>query len=81
VALLAADADRARDYLVAQRTAHMSRMRELTTVKSASGASVGDVVAADYAIGHLEADLSWLRTTLARMAELDKSELDKDVTT
>ena len=81
VALLAADADRARDYLVAQRAAHMSRMRELTTAKSASTASMGDVVAADFAIGHLEADLSWLRTTLARVAELEKAELERRGTT
>ena len=72
VALLAADAERARDYLVAQRAAHMSRMRELTTAKTEPGASVGDVVAADYAIGHLEADLRWLQTTLARVADLQK---------
>jgi DNA-binding PadR family transcriptional regulator len=72
VALLAADAGRARDYLVAQRAAHMSRMRELTTAKTEPGAGVGDVVAADYAIGHLEADLRWLQTTLARVADLQK---------
>jgi DNA-binding PadR family transcriptional regulator len=72
VALLAADAGRARDYLAAQRAAHMSRMRELTTAKTEPGASVGDVVAADYAIGHLEADLRWLQTTLARVADLQK---------
>ena len=72
VALLAADAGRARDYLVAQRAAHMSRMRELTTAKTEPGASVGDVVAADYAIGHLEADLRWLQTTLTRVADLQK---------
>jgi DNA-binding PadR family transcriptional regulator len=72
VALLVADADRARGYLVAQRAAHLSRMRELTTAKSQPGASLGDVVAADYAIGHLEADLSWLQTTLDRVAALQK---------
>jgi len=38
----------------------MGRMRELTTAKSEPEASVGDVIAADYAIGHLEADLKWL---------------------
>jgi DNA-binding PadR family transcriptional regulator len=70
VALLAADADRAREYLVAQRAAHMSRMRELTAAKTTPGASVGDVVAADYAIGHLDADLRWLQTTLTRVADL-----------
>ncbi|WP_433299821.1 PadR family transcriptional regulator [Actinoplanes sp. CA-030573] len=72
VALLAADAERARDYLVAQRSAHMGRMRELTTAKTAPGASVGDVVAADFSLGHLEADLRWLDTTLHRVADMQK---------
>jgi len=72
VALLAADADRARDYLIAQRAAHMARMRELTAAKSESGVTVGDVVAADFALGHLDADLRWLQTTLARVADLHK---------
>jgi DNA-binding PadR family transcriptional regulator len=72
VALLAADNDRARDYLVAQRAAHLSRMRELTTAKSAPGAVIGDVIAADYAVGHLDADLRWLETTLQRVAALEK---------
>jgi DNA-binding PadR family transcriptional regulator len=73
VALLAAGAARARDYLVAQRAAHMDRMRELTTAKTTSGATVGDVIAADYAIGHLEADLRWLETTLARVTQLGRN--------
>src|SRR5690349_9530620 len=72
VALFAADASRAGDYLVAQRAAHMSRMRELTTAKTAPGATVGDVIAADYAIGHLEADLRWLQTTMSRVAAMQK---------
>ncbi|GLY05765.1 MULTISPECIES: PadR family transcriptional regulator [Actinoplanes] len=72
VALMTADADRARGYLAAQRTAHMTRLRELTAAKTAPGASVGDVVAADYAIGHLDADLRWLQTTMTRVAELQK---------
>jgi DNA-binding PadR family transcriptional regulator len=72
VALLAADHTRARDYLVAQRAAHMSRMRELTTAKSAPGVVLGDVIAADYAVGHLDADLRWLDTTLQRVAALEK---------
>jgi DNA-binding PadR family transcriptional regulator len=79
VALLAADADRAREYLVAQRSAHMSRMRELTAAKSEPGVSVGDVVAADFAIGHLEADLTWLQTTLGRVADLQQDQLRKEV--
>lgn len=72
VALLAADADRARTYLVAQRVAHTDRMRELTAAKTKPGVTVGDVVAADYALGHLDADLRWLQTTLVRVADLQK---------
>jgi DNA-binding PadR family transcriptional regulator len=72
VSLLAADAARAREYLIAQRTAHMTRMREMTALKVRPDAGVGDVVAADYAIAHLDADLRWLQTTLQRVAELDR---------
>ena len=53
-------ADRARDYLVAQRAAHMERLRELTAVKTDPAATLGDVVAADFAIVHLDADLRWV---------------------
>ncbi len=70
VGLLAADADRARDYLVRQRAAHTARLRELTAAKTDPSASVGDVVAADFAIAHLDADLRWLQTTLHRVADL-----------
>nr|WP_296067652.1 PadR family transcriptional regulator [uncultured Actinoplanes sp.] len=67
VALIVADGATARDYLIAQRTAHMQRMRELTAAKTGPGATVGDLIAADYAIGHLDADLRWLQTTLTRV--------------
>jgi len=70
VSLLAADEQRAHDYLIAQRAAHTARMRELTTAKTQPGAGVGDVVAADYALAHLDADLRWLQTTLLRVADL-----------
>ncbi|MGR6316650.1 PadR family transcriptional regulator [Micromonospora soli] len=69
VALLVADADRARDYLIAQRRAHTARLRELTAVKSAPTASLDEVIAADFAIAHLDADLQWLHTTLERVAD------------
>jgi DNA-binding PadR family transcriptional regulator len=70
VALLAAGEQRARDYLVAQRAAHSTRLREYTKMKSDPDARLADVIAADYAIAHLDADLRWLRTTLDRVAEL-----------
>jgi DNA-binding PadR family transcriptional regulator len=72
VSLLAGDADRARGYLTAQRTAHMDRMREMTALKAQPGSGAGDVIAADYAIAHLDADLRWLLTTLRRVSELEK---------
>jgi DNA-binding PadR family transcriptional regulator len=72
VSLLAAGVDQARDYLTAQRAAHLQRMRELTAVKTRHGAAVGDVVAADYAIAHLDADLQWLQTTQLRVADLHR---------
>jgi DNA-binding PadR family transcriptional regulator len=72
VALLAADEGVARDYLVRQRQAHAGRIRELTALKLDAGASTGDVVAADYAIAHLDADLRWLDTTLQRVAALNR---------
>jgi DNA-binding PadR family transcriptional regulator len=72
VALLAADADRARAYLRDQRAAHLARLRELTAVKTPTDAVVGDVVAADFAIAHLDADLRWLNTTLQRVADLHR---------
>jgi DNA-binding PadR family transcriptional regulator len=72
VSLLTAGIDRARDYLVAQRTAHVKRLRELTAMKTVPGATVGDVVAADYAIAHLDADLQWLQTTMRRVEDLHR---------
>ncbi|MFD6563506.1 PadR family transcriptional regulator [Micromonospora profundi] len=69
VALLVADIDRARSYLIAQRAAHTARLRELTSVKTDPAASVSDVIAVDFAIAHLDADLRWLHTTLDRVAD------------
>ncbi|MGP3979517.1 PadR family transcriptional regulator [Streptomyces sp. KR80] len=70
VALLVTGSDQARGYLIAQRAAHTVRLRELTSVKTDPSASLGDVIAADFAIAHLDADLRWLRTTLDRVADL-----------
>ena len=72
VALLAADEETARDYLRRQRAAHTERIRALTRVKTAPAASTGDIVAADYAIAHLDADVRWLETTLSRVAALTR---------
>jgi DNA-binding PadR family transcriptional regulator len=69
VALMWPDNARAVGFLAAQRAAHTARLRELTAIKTGPGVGIGDVIAADYAIAHLDADLVWLRTTLARVAE------------
>ncbi|GIH14461.1 PadR family transcriptional regulator [Rugosimonospora africana] len=70
VALLTAGEQRARDYLTAQRRAHTDRLREYTRLKTEPGVRFADLIAADYAIAHLNADLVWLQTTLARVADL-----------
>lgn len=55
-------------YLEAQRVAHITRMRELTRLKS--GGSVVDTMLADYGLFHLEADLRWIDLTADRLNEL-----------
>jgi DNA-binding PadR family transcriptional regulator len=57
-------------YLQAQRAAHMARMRELTALKSDRGATVSDVISADYALVHLDADLRWMELTAQRLDAL-----------
>ena len=55
-------------YLDRQRSAHIRRMQELTELRR-NGALV-DVLLADHALFHLEADLRWIDLTSARLAEL-----------
>jgi DNA-binding PadR family transcriptional regulator len=55
-------------YLNAQRAAHIRRMQELTEIRR-NGPLV-DVLLADHALFHLEADLRWIDLTSARLAEL-----------
>jgi DNA-binding PadR family transcriptional regulator len=70
VALLAADEATAVQYLSAQHAAHMARMRELVAAKSDPASTPAAVVAADYLLAHLDADLRWLRTTVDRIGDL-----------
>lgn len=58
----------AEKYLDKQRTAHIRRMQELTELKR-TGPLV-DVLLADHALFHLEADLRWIDLTSARLTEL-----------
>jgi DNA-binding PadR family transcriptional regulator len=55
-------------YLDSQRAAHMRRMQELTELKRTG--SLVDVLLADHALFHLEADLRWIDLTSARLKEL-----------
>jgi len=70
LALLVAGDDAAAGYLHRQRAAHLVRMRELTRVKTDPATSLAGVLAADYAIDHLDADLRWIDTALARVSAL-----------
>ncbi|HEY7279578.1 MAG TPA: PadR family transcriptional regulator [Trebonia sp.] len=55
-------------YLDAQRGAHIRRMQQLTELKRT--ASLVDVLLADHALFHLEADLRWIDLTSMRLNEL-----------
>jgi DNA-binding PadR family transcriptional regulator len=59
----------AETYLDTQRAAHIRRMQELTELKR-TGSSMVDVLLADHALFHLEADLRWIDLTSARLAQL-----------
>ena len=72
VAVLASGDDFAREYLRRQRAAHLARMRDYTRVKTEPGAPMTSVLAADYALEHLNADLRWLDNALLRTADLSK---------
>ncbi len=60
----------AEEYLDLQRAAHLRRMTELTAVKR--GDNLVDVMLADHGLFHLEADLHWIDTTIARLDALRK---------
>ncbi|GAA4063505.1 PadR family transcriptional regulator [Nonomuraea soli] len=64
-ARVAVAGERADGYLVRQRAAHLARMRELTAEKGAG--TPAQVLAADFALQHLDADLRWIETALARL--------------
>jgi DNA-binding PadR family transcriptional regulator len=58
----------AEEYLDAQRNAHLVRMRDLTELKR--GGELVDTLLADHGLFHLEADLRWIDTTVARLDAL-----------
>lgn len=70
IALLVGSEDQARTYLAEQRAAHLARMRHYTRLKTRPAASITEVLAADYAIAHLDADLAWLDLATDRITHL-----------
>ena len=72
IALLLGDEAMARAFLRSQRAAHVARMRELTALKTAGAHGTHQVLAADYALAHLDADLRWMTAAQDRMGTLKK---------
>jgi DNA-binding PadR family transcriptional regulator len=70
LAALTSGDDAARSYLRRQREAHLIRMREYTRRKSDPASTLAQILDADYAIEHLNADLTWIDTALARVQAL-----------
>ncbi|GAA3214287.1 PadR family transcriptional regulator [Dactylosporangium siamense] len=64
----------AEDYLDLQRNAHLRRMQALTDIKRAG--NLVDAMLADHGLFHLEADLHWIETTVARLDALTKEVRD-----
>lgn len=72
MALLASDRSTATDFMDRQRAAHLDRMRELTKQKLEPTSTLSDVLAADFALAHLDADVRWLETALERIEHLEQ---------
>ncbi|RKN38677.1 PadR family transcriptional regulator [Micromonospora endolithica] len=53
-----------------QRAAHRALMREMTKIKTSSNSGRLEVIAADLAILHLDADLRWIDSTERRLANI-----------
>lgn len=70
LALLTSGEQTARAYLRRQRAAHLERMRDYTRLKTSPDARLAEVLAADYALEHLNADLRWIDNALARATAL-----------
>ncbi|MGA3487241.1 PadR family transcriptional regulator [Micromonosporaceae bacterium DT55] len=58
----------AEEYLDVQRATHLRRMQELTEIKRTG--DLVDTMLADHGLFHLEADLHWIDTTVARLDAL-----------
>ena len=58
----------AEEYLDIQRSAHLTRMRELTELRRSG--NLVDALLADHGLFHLEADLRWIDLTASRLSAL-----------
>lgn len=70
VALVAGGPEEGALFLRRQRSAHTARMRDHTQTKRAADATLTQVLAADYALSHLDADVRWIDDALARLGEI-----------
>ncbi|MEU8260411.1 PadR family transcriptional regulator [Micromonospora sp. NPDC048999] len=60
----------AEEYLDMQRATHLRRMKELTDLRRTG--DLVDAMLADHGLFHLDADLRWIDTTIARLDTLRK---------
>jgi len=79
IALLVGSEEQAHRYLAEQRAAHLERMRHYTKAKTDPAAPITEVLAADYAIAHLDADLQWLDLAMDRIAAFHAAVVGPDV--
>ncbi|TWP34952.1 PadR family transcriptional regulator [Leekyejoonella antrihumi] len=73
VALLVTDTAYATTCLERQRASHLDAMRRYTRAKTDPSLPIHEVLAADYAIAHLDADLQWMESALQRVAALGEA--------
>ena len=59
------------EHLVRERSARVDRMRELTAAKHMPGTTLQEVLAADHALAHLDADLRWIDSARRRIHDLE----------
>ena len=69
--LLAEGAQRTVEHLVRERAVRVARMRELTTAKQHPGSTLQEVLAADHALAHQDADLRWIESARRRIHDLE----------
>ena len=69
--LMAEGTHRAVEHLVRERAVRVARMRELTTAKHDPQTTLQEVLAADHALAHLDADLRWIDSARRRIHDLE----------